>query len=105
MLAAIVRLLDTEYLRVGNEQYARDNKSFGLSTLRTRHLKRKGNKLAMRYGARNVMAPAFALITVGLVLFTQTPVDATYTTDILPAMLLLASFTQGKPHRAALVGL
>lgn len=49
VLAAVVRLLDTEYMRIGNEQYARDNKSFGLSTLRTRHLKRKGNKLAMRY--------------------------------------------------------
>jgi DNA topoisomerase-1 len=44
-----VRLLDTEYMRIGNEQYARSNKSFGLSTLRTRHLRRKGNKLAMRY--------------------------------------------------------
>ncbi len=29
VLAAIVRLLDTEHLRIGNEQYAKDNKSFG----------------------------------------------------------------------------
>ena len=49
VLSALVRLLDTEYMRIGNEQYARDNKSFGLSTLRTRHLKRSGNKLVMRY--------------------------------------------------------
>jgi DNA topoisomerase-1 len=49
VLAAVVRLLDTEYMRIGNEQYARANKSFGLSTLRSRHLKRKGNKLTMRY--------------------------------------------------------
>ena len=35
MLAAVVRLLDTEYLRIGNEQYARDNKSFGATTLRS----------------------------------------------------------------------
>ena len=49
VLAAVVRLLDTEYMRIGNEQYAKANKSFGLSTLRSRHLKRKGNKLTMRY--------------------------------------------------------
>ena len=33
VIAAVVRLLDTEYLRIGNEQYARDNKSFGATTL------------------------------------------------------------------------
>ena len=42
MLAAVVRLLDTEHLRVGNEEYARDNKSFGATTLRNRHVKRSG---------------------------------------------------------------
>ena len=34
VLAAIVRLLDTEHIRIGNEEYVRDNKSFGATTLR-----------------------------------------------------------------------
>ena len=49
VLAAVVRLLDTEHIRIGNEQYARDNKSFGATTLRTRHLRRKGSKMTMRF--------------------------------------------------------
>lgn len=36
--AAVVRLLDTTLLRVGNEAYARDNGSYGLTTLRTKHV-------------------------------------------------------------------
>lgn len=39
VLATIVRLLDTTLIRVGNSDYARDNHSFGLTTLRTRHVK------------------------------------------------------------------
>ena len=49
VLAAIVRLLDTEHIRIGNEQYAKDNKSFGATTLRTRHVRRTGAKLMMRF--------------------------------------------------------
>jgi DNA topoisomerase-1 len=49
VLAAIVRLLDTEHIRIGNEQYAKDNKSFGATTLRTRHVRRKGSKMMMRF--------------------------------------------------------
>ena len=51
--AAIVRLMDNEYLRVGNESYARDNKSFGATTLRTRHAKLNGAKLRMRFKAKS----------------------------------------------------
>jgi len=36
-VAAVVRLLDRQHLRVGNEGYARENKSFGATTLRRRH--------------------------------------------------------------------
>ena len=53
VLAAIVRLLDVGFLRVGNEQYARDNKSFGATTLRSRHLQRKGQKLMMRFKGKH----------------------------------------------------
>jgi DNA topoisomerase-1 len=53
VLAAIVRLLDTEYIRVGNEQYAKSNRSFGATTLRTRHLRRRGSKLMMRFTGKH----------------------------------------------------
>ncbi len=53
VLAAVVRLLDTQYLRIGNEQYARDNKSFGATTLRSRHVKKAGNRLTMRFKGKH----------------------------------------------------
>jgi DNA topoisomerase-1 len=53
VLAAVVRLLDTEHIRIGNEQYARENKSFGATTLRTRHLRRKGQALHMRFTGKH----------------------------------------------------
>ena len=49
VLAAVVRLLDTEHMRIGSEQYAKANKSFGLSTLRSRHLRRRNGRMKMRY--------------------------------------------------------
>ncbi|HZU50253.1 MAG TPA: DNA topoisomerase IB [Sphingomicrobium sp.] len=53
VLAAIVRLLDTEHIRIGNEQYAKTNKSYGATTLRSRHLKRKGQSLHMRFTGKH----------------------------------------------------
>jgi DNA topoisomerase-1 len=53
VLAAVVRLLDTEHIRIGNEQYVRENKSFGATTLRTRHLRRKGQGLMMRFTGKH----------------------------------------------------
>jgi DNA topoisomerase-1 len=38
VLAALVRLLDTTYIRIGNESYAEENHSFGLTTLRDQHV-------------------------------------------------------------------
>jgi DNA topoisomerase-1 len=53
VIAAVVRLLDRGHMRVGNEQYARDNKSFGATTLRSRHVKRNGSKLLMRFTGKH----------------------------------------------------
>ena len=53
VLAAVVRLLDTEHIRIGTEEYARDNKSFGATTLRSRHLKRTGHALLMRFTGKH----------------------------------------------------
>ena len=38
VLATVVRLLETTFIRVGNEEYARANRSFGLTTLKDRHV-------------------------------------------------------------------
>jgi len=53
VLAAVVRLLDTEHIRVGNEEYAKENNSFGATTLRARHLKRTGHGLMMRFTGKH----------------------------------------------------
>jgi DNA topoisomerase-1 len=53
VLAAVVRLLDTEYLRIGNDQYAKENKSFGATTLLSRHVTQTGQKLKMRFTGKH----------------------------------------------------
>ena len=49
VLAAVVRLLETTLIRVGNEEYARANKSFGLTTLRARHVDVDGATLTFEF--------------------------------------------------------
>jgi DNA topoisomerase I len=49
VVAAVVRLLDLGHIRVGNENYAKENKSFGATTLRNRHAKVQGAKLRLEY--------------------------------------------------------
>jgi DNA topoisomerase I len=53
VLAAVVRLLDQEHIRVGNEEYARDNASYGATTLRDRHVRHHGGKLRMRFTGKH----------------------------------------------------
>jgi DNA topoisomerase I len=53
VLAAIVRLLDRRHIRVGNEEYAKENNSYGATTLRNRHLRRKGHDLMMRFAGKH----------------------------------------------------
>ena len=43
VIATIVRLLETTYVRIGNEEYAQQNHSFGLTTLRNRHVEVNGS--------------------------------------------------------------
>lgn len=49
VLAAIVRLLETTLIRIGNEEYARENRSYGLTTLRERHVEVDGDELRLRF--------------------------------------------------------
>ncbi|MET0370481.1 MAG: DNA topoisomerase IB [Sphingobium sp.] len=52
-LAAVVRLLDLAKVRVGNEQYAAANRSFGATTLRRRHVDLSGKALRLRFRAKS----------------------------------------------------
>src|SRR5262249_50257256 len=49
VLATVVRLLETTLIRVGNEEYARANGSFGLTTLRTRHIALAGSPVQFAF--------------------------------------------------------
>lgn len=53
VLATVVRLLDTTLVRVGNDEYARSNGSFGLTTLRNRHAIVKGGTLSLRFRGKS----------------------------------------------------
>lgn len=53
VLATIVRLLETSFIRVGNNEYARENESFGLTTLRNKHVRIAGAKLQFRYRGKS----------------------------------------------------
>lgn len=53
VVASVVRLLDLGAIRVGNESYAKANKSFGATTLRRRHAKVSGGKVRLRFKAKS----------------------------------------------------
>ena len=53
VLATLVRLLDTTLVRVGNDEYARTNRSFGLTTLRNRHADVKGSRIRLRFRGKS----------------------------------------------------
>lgn len=52
-LATIVWMLDNLYIRIGNAAYAETNKSFGLTTLRNRHVKVEGESLKFRFKGKS----------------------------------------------------
>jgi DNA topoisomerase I len=53
VLAAVVRLLEMTSIRIGNEEYARDNESFGLTTLRERQVRVEGMTLRFRFRGKS----------------------------------------------------
>ena len=53
VLAAIVQLLERSLIRVGNEEYVRQNQSFGLTTLRDRHVKVRGDTLRFHFRGKS----------------------------------------------------
>ncbi|MBQ0733368.1 DNA topoisomerase IB [Aquimarina celericrescens] len=49
VLALIIRLMEETHIRIGNEQYAKRNKTYGLSTMRTRHVNIEKDKLKFEF--------------------------------------------------------
>ena len=53
VLATVVRLLERTFIRIGNEEYARENKSFGLTTIKNRHVSVRGPHLRFRFRGKS----------------------------------------------------
>lgn len=53
VLAAVTRLLETTLIRVGSDEYARDNGSFGLTTMRNRHVRVRGPKVTFSFRGKS----------------------------------------------------
>lgn len=53
VLATVVHLLGRTFIRIGNEEYARENQSFGLTTMRNRHVDVKGAKLSFNFKGKS----------------------------------------------------
>jgi DNA topoisomerase-1 len=53
VLATIVRLMETTFIRVGNEQYAKKNKSYGLTTMRNKHVEVEGSVITFSFQGKS----------------------------------------------------
>jgi DNA topoisomerase-1 len=53
VLATVVRLLEVSLIRVGNDEYARDNKSYGLTTMKNRHATVRGAKITFQFRGKS----------------------------------------------------
>ena len=53
VLATVVRLLERTFIRIGNEEYARKNKSFGLTTIKNRHVTVKGPHVRFHFRGKS----------------------------------------------------
>ena len=61
LLATLVRLLDTTWLRIGNEAYARENGSYGLTTLQCEHVRLRGDALRLSFVGKSGVRQALSL--------------------------------------------
>jgi DNA topoisomerase-1 len=53
VMATVITLLDATLIRVGNTQYARDNRSYGLTTLRSRHVEVNGSAILFQFRGKS----------------------------------------------------
>lgn len=61
VLAAVVKLLETTFIRVGNDEYARQNRSFGLTTMRDAHVRVSGSKVRFLFRGKSGVRHALEL--------------------------------------------
>ena len=61
ILATVVRLLDKTLIRVGNDEYARENRSYGLTTLRRKHVEIEGTVLRFTFRGKSGVEHSIAL--------------------------------------------
>ena len=66
ILATVVRLMERTLIRVGNEEYARTNHSYGLTTLKNRHVRIRGSKLEFKFRAKSGVLQQIELDDPGL---------------------------------------
>ncbi|MCB2046815.1 MAG: DNA topoisomerase IB [Novosphingobium sp.] len=90
-IASVVRLLDATFIRIGNERYARENGSFGASTLRMKHVSVTGTTLRLRYRAKSGKRREMTVSDRGLARFVKKMQD-------LPGQHLFQYLEQGDPR-------
>jgi DNA topoisomerase-1 len=61
ILATVVQLLDKTLIRVGNDEYARENRSYGLTTLRTQHVQINGARLDFSFRGKSGVQHAISV--------------------------------------------
>ena len=61
ILATVVQLLDKTLIRVGNDEYARENRSYGLTTLRMQHVQVNGSKLSFNFRGKSGVQHAISV--------------------------------------------
>ncbi|MBV8728245.1 MAG: DNA topoisomerase IB, partial [Acidobacteriia bacterium] len=93
VLAAVVRLLETTYIRVGNEEYADENGSFGLTTMKDRHVRIDGAQLLFRFRGKSGLEHTIGLTDRRLARIVKQCQD-------LPGYELFQYVTEAGDHRA-----
>ncbi len=53
VIATVIWLLEHTFIRVGNDKYAKENESYGLTTMREKHLKLRGNKVTFNFKGKS----------------------------------------------------
>ena len=53
VLATVIHLLETTLIRIGNDDYAKQNNSYGLTTLKNRHVAIDGNEVRFRFTGKS----------------------------------------------------
>jgi DNA topoisomerase I len=66
VLATVVRILDRAVFRIGNEEYARANGSYGLTTLRNRHVRVRGGRVSFKFRAKSGVVQSIDVADPGL---------------------------------------